>query len=398
MTGLGSRAGLLALAAGAFAVAFAQRPGQTFSDSRVELSADPGLFMHQISEVWSSTSDLGHVQSGQFVGYLFPMGPWFALARAVGVSMWVAERLWLGALLALAAWGVVFLMDDLYDRRRGPAHLIAAVLFAINPYVATFGSRATVALLAYVAMPWMMVAAHRGLRQPGRWGWPLVFGVALAAGGGGVNAALLPWVIAAPVLLVIYEVVVLGARWVAAWSLAWRTAVASLVASAWWIVPVAVQARYGGNFLSFVEQPVTIWFTSSMSESLRLLGYWIVYFGTGYHGIAQPSVSVASSYLFSAPVILATFAVPLLAVLGLLWNRGWRFGPFFGLLAVAGLLAMSVGFPEGKPLERLLSHAYYSFGSLQFLRTTYKAAPAVALGLRMPRGRRLRDPLRPGAG
>ena len=41
---------------------------------------------------------------------------------------------------------------------------------------------------------------------------------------------------------------------------------------------------------------------------------------------------------------------------------------------------MSTGFPEGKPLERVLANAYYNVGSLQFLRTTYKAAPDVALG------------------
>ena len=46
--------------------------------------------------MWSSTTDLGHVQSGQFVGYLFPMGPWFAAADAIGISIWVAQRIWLG--------------------------------------------------------------------------------------------------------------------------------------------------------------------------------------------------------------------------------------------------------------------------------------------------------------
>ncbi len=117
----------------------------------MELSANPSLFLHQVSQLWSSTSDLGHVESAQFVGYLFPMAPWFAFAHAIGISMWVTERLWMGGLLALSAWGVVLLMDDLYGRRRGVAHVAAGVLFTVNPYVATFGSRATVALLAYVA-------------------------------------------------------------------------------------------------------------------------------------------------------------------------------------------------------------------------------------------------------
>jgi arabinofuranan 3-O-arabinosyltransferase len=370
----------LVLAVGSFALAFSQRPGQTFADSRVELTAKPGLFVHQVASLWSSTSDLGHVQSGQFVGYLFPMAPWFALARKIGISMWVAERLWMGALLALAAIGAVLLMDELYGRRRGVAHLVAGVLFAFNPYVATFGSRATVALLAYVAMPWLMVATHRGLRRPHGWVWPACFGLMLAAGGGGVNAAFLPWVIGAPALLAVYEVAMFRRRFGDLWAFGWRTALCSGVASAWWIIPVGLQSSYGGNFLSFLEQPAAIWSTASMSEALRLLGYWIDYFGTGYHGVPEPSVSVAGSYLFNPAVMIATFAVPLLAVLGVFWNRGWRYAPYFLLLSVLGVIAMSAGFPAGKPLERVMHSAYYDIGSLQFLRTTYKAAPDVALG------------------
>jgi hypothetical protein len=369
------------LAACAFAAAFAQRPGKTFADSRVEMSANPGLFLHQVSQLWSSTSDLGHVGSAQFVGYLFPMAPWFAFAHAIGIPMWITERLWMGALLALAAWGVVVLMGDLYDRRRGLAHVVAGVLFAANPYTATFGSRATVALLAYVAMPWLMVAAHRGLREPRGWRWPILFAFVLAAAGGGVNAAFLPWVIAAPALLVLYEWIVLERTWAGVRSFAWRTALCTVVASLWWLVPVSLHSRYGGNFLSFLEQPAAIWSTTSMSESLRLLGYWILYFATGYQPPAEPSVSVASPYLFNAAIIIATFAVPLIAILGLRWSRSWRYAPFFGLMVVLGVVAMSIGFPEGKPLERLLINSYYDVGSLQFIRTTYKAAPDVAIGL-----------------
>jgi arabinofuranan 3-O-arabinosyltransferase len=365
---------------GAFVIAFAQRPGKVFADSRVELTANPGLFLDRISSIWSPTTDLGHIQSGQFVGYLFPQGAWFALAQAIGLPMWVAERLFMGTLLALAAWGVVLLMDDLFDRERGLAHIVAPLLFVANPYVAIFASRATVNLLAYVAMPWLMVAVCRGLRAPRRWHWPAIFAVAVAAAGGGVNAAFLPWVIGAPALLVVYETVVLARRGRDALSFAWRTAVCTAVACAWWIVPVALQSRYGPNFLAFLEQPATIWSTTSMSESLRLLGYWILYFATSYQGSPEPSVSVAAPYLFSPAIIIATFAVPVLAALGLVWNRGWRYAPYFGLLAVGGLLVMASGFPLDKPLERLMADVYYNVSSLQFLRTTYKAAPDVALG------------------
>ena len=74
----------VALALGAMGLAFAQRPGKAVLDTRIELSADPALFLHRVAAVWSSTGDLGHVQSDQFVGYLFPMAPWFALAQWIG--------------------------------------------------------------------------------------------------------------------------------------------------------------------------------------------------------------------------------------------------------------------------------------------------------------------------
>src|SRR6188472_1277002 len=126
------------LLAGSFVLAFAQRPGQAVFDTRIELSADPVLFLHRVSAVWSSAGDLGHVQSGQFVGYLFPMAPWFAFVHWVGLPVWVGQRLWIGGLIALAAWGILRLLDDLYSQRRGVAHLVAGALYAANPYVAVW--------------------------------------------------------------------------------------------------------------------------------------------------------------------------------------------------------------------------------------------------------------------
>jgi hypothetical protein len=371
------------LAVGAFVLALLQRPGELVVDSRLELTVDPALFLDRVASVWSSTTDLGHVQSGQFIGYLFPMAPWFAGAKALGLSMWVAERLWMGALLAIAAWGAVRVMDLLYSEDRGPPHFIAGLIFAVNPYVVSFASRATVALLAHAALPWLIVAAHRGLADAGRrWRWPAVTGIALACAGGGVNAALLPWVIAAPVGLILYEWLILRARTRHdAWRFGWRAAVCALLGSVWWIVPVLFQSRYGANFLAFIEQPQTIWATSSMSESLRVLGYWIFYFWTGYGGAQQPLYESASTYLFDLPVLIATFAVPLVALGTLRWLRSWRFAPYFLGLAVFALLSMAIGFPLGKPLERALDWVYYNVPALQTLRTTYKAAPVLALAL-----------------
>jgi hypothetical protein len=365
------------LAAASFALAFAQRPGKTVFDTRIELSADPSLFLHRVAQLWSSTGDLGHLQSGQFVGYLFPMAPWFAFVQWTGMPMWVGQRLWLGALIALAAWGVVRLMDELYSTRRGLAHLTAGVLYAANPYVAVWTTRGSVALLAYAAVPWLMLAAHRGLREPRGWTWPALTGLILAASGAGVNAAIVLWILPAPVALIVYEAIVLRRGLWRVRSFGWRAFLCSLLGVAWWAIPLLLESRYGTDFLSFTEQPSSVWATTSMSESIRLLGYWLLYLGIGGRAV----VSLASTYLFSAPVILATFLVPLFAFASVRWTRGWRYGPFFCLLAVAALLVMFAGFPSGTPLRGTLTSLYFDLKPLRFLRTSYKAAPLVGVSL-----------------
>ena len=77
----------VALAALSLLLAFLQRPGVAVTDTKIDLHVDPAGFLGDVASAWSGTADLGHVQGGQYGGYLFPMGPFFALThwlRAVG--------------------------------------------------------------------------------------------------------------------------------------------------------------------------------------------------------------------------------------------------------------------------------------------------------------------------
>src|SRR5829696_5643101 len=107
LTRLLSRGRLLpaALAALALLISLLQRPGLASSDTKIDLHVDPGGFLADVASAWSSTVDLGHVQGGQYGGYLFPMGPFFALTHWLGP--WVAQRLWLALVLFLAAYGAL---------------------------------------------------------------------------------------------------------------------------------------------------------------------------------------------------------------------------------------------------------------------------------------------------
>ena len=196
-----------------------------------------------------------------------------------------------------------------------------------------------------------------------------------------MNVAVTGWVLVAPALLVAYE---LGWGGVDRRVLApylWRLAACVAVASAWWVVPVIVHARYGTDFLPFTEQPGTIWGTTSVPESLRLMGFWTSYIGVGFGGRLDPFSGHGHVLVFSRTVVVAGLLVPALALGGFAWTRRWRYGPFFLLLTLVGVVIMAAGWPEGTPLRRGLTFTYNHVHALQFLRTTYKAGPLVALGL-----------------
>jgi len=372
---------VLGLAALAFALALLQRPGEASSDTKIGLHVDPLGFLGDVASAWSPTEDLGHVQGGQYGGYLFPMGPFFALGRLAGLEPWLVHRLWLGAVLALAAWGTVRLLDALLGRPRGAAHVVAGLLILLNPYVVVFTARTSVTLLGYAALPWLLLCVHRGLRAPRSWWWPAAFALVVACTGGGVNAAVTAWVLLGPLLLAGYERLAGGLQRGALPAFGWRALLLTGLGAVWWVVPTLVQARHGVDFLRFTEQPGTIWSTTSLSESLRLMGYWISYLGVGYGGRLRPLLGDGGVLLFSWPVVVAGLLVPALALTGFLPARRWRYGPFFLALALVGLLAMAAGFPEGTPLRRALYFTYDQLAPVQFLRTTYKAGPLLALAI-----------------
>jgi hypothetical protein len=148
-----------------------------------------------------------------------------------------------------------------------------------------------------------------------------------------------------------------AATWRPAGGFAARTILCVVLVSLWWLVPVLLTTKYAPNFLPFTERPLTILATPSLSESLRLLGYWVVYYGLG-GGPATPNVA-AGPYLFQPLVIVATFVVPLLAFAGFAWTRRWSYSAYFVLLGAVTVILMSLGFPPGNPANRLLLPPYY---------------------------------------
>ena len=374
----------LGFAIASFVIAFWQRTGWATSDTKIDLHVDPVRFLGDVASVWTPTNGLGEVHSAQYGGYLWPMGPFFALFHSLGISPWVVQRLWLGTVLALAAWGMLLLLDQLIGRPRGIVHFVATAFWVLNPYTTVFIARTTITLWGYAALPWLLLAVYRGVRTSRgwrAWWWPGAFALMFMSTGGGVNAAVVFYMAFGPVLLMFYEPAMGHVRWRAAGGFFLRAVILSVLASFWWISALLVHVRYGIDFLQYTEQPRTIWGTNAISESLRLMGYWTSYIGAGYPKAAFPYFSDSGTLIFNVLVVGASFLLSALAALSFVWARRWRYAPFFLLMLVVGVVVMAAGFPDGTPLRSSMEWIYYHVFVTRFLRTVNKAAPLVALGL-----------------
>jgi arabinofuranan 3-O-arabinosyltransferase len=367
-----------------FALAFAQRPGWATSDTKIDLHVDPGAFLGQVASVWTHSIDLGAVHGAQYSGYLWPMGPIFALLHGIGLSAWVSQRIWLGLIFAVSTWGVLRLMDAFVGRPRGVAHLVAAAFYLLNPYTVIFTGRTSIALLGYAALPWLLLIVHRGVRSVRGWSgwwWAAAFALILTSIGGGINGAVVGWMLVGPLALLIYEPLIGTVRWRDSWAFVVRMGVLGLLASLWWIVPLALSSRYGIDFLQFTEQPRSIWGTNSAPEALRLMGYWTSYIGVGFYGANRPLFTEAGTLLFNPLAVGASMLLPALAIGGFIWTRRWRYGPFLLFVLLVGVTIELAAFPSGTPSREAMEWVYRHVPLVRFMRTTQKAAPLVAIGV-----------------
>jgi arabinofuranan 3-O-arabinosyltransferase len=382
-----NRSMTLGFVALSFALAFWQRPGWATTDTKIDLHVDPVRFLSQVASVWTPTTDLGEVHSAQYTGYMWPMGPFFAAFHSLGLPVWVVQRLWLGLIFALAVWGLLRLLDLLVTPKRGVAHLVAAAFFLLNPYTVVFTGRTSITLLGYAALPWILIVVYHGIRSVGSWRdwrgwwWAAAFALILTSIGGGINAAVIGWMLVGPLVLLLYEPAIGAVRWRDSGTFLVRMGILGVLASLWWIVPLVVHVRYGIDFLKFTEQPRSIWATNAITESLRLMSYWTSYIEFGFYGAFRPLYTDSPTMLFNPLVVGASLLLPALAVTAFLWARRWRYGPFLMLMTIVGVVIMAAGFPSGTPLRDAMESAYRHIFVVRFMRTTQKAAPLVACGL-----------------
>ena len=112
-------------------VAFIQSPGLLIADTKFDLAVDPANFLARALHLWDAEGAFGQLQN-QAYGYLWPMGPFFALGAALDLQGWVVQRLWMALVMVVGFVGTARLTRAL-GVRSDLACLAAGFAVALPP-------------------------------------------------------------------------------------------------------------------------------------------------------------------------------------------------------------------------------------------------------------------------
>ncbi len=248
---------------------FIQAPGLVVTDTKLDLTANPVGWLGRALHLWEPHGWLGQVQN-QAYGYLFPMGPFFALGHLLALPEWVVQRLWTSLLLCLAVVGVARLAGRL--RIGTPtAALAAGVLYALSPrFLTTLGANSAETLPMALA-PWIVLplvgATISGRHRSGAARSGLVV---LACGAVNAVATLAVLVIPAT-YLVTRERNRARLRLMVLW------AAAVLAATFWWLVPLVLLGGVSPPFLDWIESARITTIPTNLVETLRGTSHWVAF-------------------------------------------------------------------------------------------------------------------------
>ena len=320
------------------ALTFLQQPGRIVPDTKVDLAIAPAAWLARALHAWDPAGNFGQMQN-QAYGYLWPMGPFFAVGRWLAVPAWAVQRLWWALLLCAAFTGVVLLAGRL-GIGTPAARLAGGLVFALSPRILTELGPVSVEAWPSAVAPWVLLPLV-GLANGPVGGRRLRRAVALSAlavaTAGGVNATAVLAVLPLPLL---WLLTVRPVRWRIAVTAAWGAAVA--FATAWWVVPLMILGRYSPPFLDYIETAATTTRPTDLVSTVRGASHWLAYL----QGTYGPGWPAGWRLATQVPLVVATMVVAGLGLAGLA-RRGLPHRRFLIAGVLAGVAVVGLGHLSG---------------------------------------------------
>ncbi len=360
---------ILVAAAVLIALCCVQDPGRLAADTKLDLVINPIGLMTKGLHIWDPTSGFGVVQEDQVLGYLLPMGPFFALGQLAALPMWVVQRAWFSLLLTGAMTGTVRLADELEIGRpitRGAAGLA----FALSPDVLSLLGGISVEVLPSALLPWVLLPLVKGSRGGSTANAAARSGVAVALMGG-VNAGAVLAVLSLPAIYLLTRTRGRRRRSLMGW---WVICVTAAIA--WWLIPLLIDGVYSFNFLAYIERAANTTATTSAPAVLGGMADWVGYFFSQGKPLWQ-----GAWLLVAAPAAVLASAGLAAAGLAGLAHRRFPERRFLVLGLLVGVAAMTAGYvgPLGGPFSSVTRDLLNGF--LVAFRNIYKFEPIVQLPL-----------------
>ncbi|MBZ3900528.1 alpha-(1-_3)-arabinofuranosyltransferase domain-containing protein [Streptomyces griseiscabiei] len=360
-----SRRWLLGFWAVVFVLLVAAQPGRQTFDTKLGVTTDPWQFVSDLGQLWHDRGGFGGI-ADQYVGYLWPMLPYYGLTDLLALPVWLAERLWLSLIVSVAFWGALRLAERL-GVGSSASRLLAAGAYALWPVFTTVVGSTSAAALPGAFLPWVLlpltderysarVAALRSALVI-----PFMGGVNASA----TLASLLP-----VGLYLLTRPPGPRMRRMITW---WVPGV--ILATAWWVVPLLLLGFYGENFLPYVESSQTTTATMSATEALRGAGNWV-----GYLHFGEAWLPAGWSVAASVIVVLSSALAAGLGLAGLarrdMPERRWL---VLTVLVVALVTLAGYGGALGAPFHGVVQD-WLNSGLAPF-RNIYKFQTGLALAL-----------------
>ncbi|TFV45959.1 DUF3367 domain-containing protein [Blastococcus sp. TF02A-35] len=362
------RARLVAVYLGFLGLVLTQQPGRVVADTKLDLAVDPVAFLGRALQLWEPEGFAGQVQN-QAYGYLFPMGPFFAVGSFLGIPTWVVQRLWWALLLAVAFYGVLRLAEKLGLGSPG-SRLVGALAYALAPRIVSGIGLTSIEVLPMALAPWVLLPLVAGAREGSPRRAAALSGLAVFCVGG-VNAVATASVL--PLAALWLLLLPAGPR---KWRLIGWWVVAVALATAWWAVPLLLLGRYSPPFLDYIETAAITTAGTELVQVLRGTSQWLA----GLGGLRGPSWPAGWELLHAAlpvagSVVVATAGLAALLRRDLPHRRWMVLGLLTGVAMVsAGHLGSVAGIGAGT-VHDLLD------GALAPLRNVHKFDPVLRLPL-----------------